>query len=38
MRKPPSGIFYHREHYLIFGHSPKCLESAFSELNIQDLA
>src|SRR5215211_3693575 len=26
MRKPPSGIFYHREHYLIFGHSPKCLE------------
>src|SRR5687768_18621990 len=25
MRMPPSGIFYHREHYLIFGYSPKCL-------------
>src|SRR5918994_5742898 len=34
MRKPPSGIFYHREHCLIFGYSPKCLEGAFSEVRL----
>src|SRR5215207_2641253 len=33
MRKPPSGIsYYHREHCLIFGHSPKCLEGGFCEV------
>src|SRR5918994_5946655 len=33
MRKPPPGIFYNREHCLIFAYSPKCLEEEFREVH-----